>query len=245
MYLSIKSIGIYGDSFTGYTSIPSIKYHWSNLLAQEFNCDLVNYGRGGSSIYFSYKKFLDNYSKHDCNIFLVSEPNRYISPVSLSDGSELCIPSLSALDYYSFVGDERLVNELRGWFIRSNDEFNADMAELMIEKILLLDDSTVVIPCFNTSVSDKLRIRLSLGSDSSLMLYQEYQAAAYNVNNNILIDNYIENTNVVSGHFVPEFNELLFRIIVNRIKTGQWDWIVPKNMKLRYKFDEVWTKRTK
>ena len=52
----MKSIGLFGDSYTGTVHFPGYQTHWSTLLQIELGAAVTNYGEPGSSLYFSYKK---------------------------------------------------------------------------------------------------------------------------------------------------------------------------------------------
>ena len=56
---------------------------------------------------------------------------------------------------------------------------------------------------------------------------------------------YTENDKIISGHFVPEMNKIVFDIIYKKITTGIWDWTVPKDIKPNHKFEEAWISRSK
>lgn len=251
MSLSIRNIGLFGDSFAGYSKedfshkpvIPGHKSHWSVLLAEELNASFVNYGEPGSSVYFSYKQFVENYRKHDFNIFLVTEPGRYIKKVELSTGKKIFVPSLASIHHAGTDLHDPPDPYLRGWFLASDDEFNLDMSDLMLSRILEIAPKTLIIPCFPSSLSEKKQKEIFDGTDMNLCAIQSRQAKAYNIPMNILLRDYQENDRIMAGHFVPEFNELIYKIIAKRIKTGVWDWTLPAHIDLKYKLEEAWNKR--
>lgn len=246
----IKSIGLFGDSFTGYLGEDLIflknkegqQYHWSALLAGEYGANLTNYGRPGSSLYFSYKQFIEHHSKHDFNIFLITEPGRYIKKVELYNGHKIFIPGLSSMPAAGTELYDPSESHLKGWFLASDDEFNRDMSDLMLSKILEIAPKILIIPCFSTSLSEEKQKEVFDGTDMNLCAMQVQQANAYNIPIHELLKDYIENTNIISGHFVPEFNEIVYKIISKRIKTGVWDWTIPENISLKYKLEEAWIK---
>ena len=247
----MNSIGLFGDSFTGY-HIEDFKlfpirkghqYHWSVLLAGEYSAKLTNYGRPGSSVYFSYKQFITHHSKHDFNIFLVTEPGRYIKKVELYNGNKIFIPSLSSIPITGAELYEPSEAHLKGWFLASDDEFNRDMSDIMLSKILEIAPKTLIIPCFPTSLSEEKQKEVFDGTDMNLCDIQTRQAKAYNIPMNKLLKDYEENDQIMAGHFVPEFNELIYRVVLKRIKTGVWDWALPSHIDLKYKLEEAWNKR--
>lgn len=231
----MKSIGIFGDSFAGADeSYSGMQYHWSTLLKNYFNCELVNYGLGGSSVYYSYKQFLHNHKKHDCVIFLVTEPGRYIKPVITKTQQKIFVPNIASIDHidqtYSIT--EPMVSDLQGWFLASDDTFNIDMSELMLEKILSLQPQTIVIPCFDSSVQN-------LNLDFNLFELQEKQASLFGLTAYELLSNYVENYDIISGHFLPEINHIVYENIKNRINNKKWNWTVNK-VTTKYKLEEAY-----
>ena len=148
----MNSIGLFGDSYAGDKNIPSYKWHWSTLLSKELNKPIVNYGKAASSIYYSYEQFVNNYETHDLNIFLVTEPNRYISPVKTTSG-EMYITNIT---YLETKKPEIFINpaykDIHGWFIASDHKYNREVAKLFLEKIISLDKNIILIPCFKESI---------------------------------------------------------------------------------------------
>jgi hypothetical protein len=74
-------IAIYGDSYGSMVPSNSTlnpKMPWFELLTHYY--DVTNYSKGGSSLYYSYKMFLENKHKHDKNIILGSFVARIYSP---------------------------------------------------------------------------------------------------------------------------------------------------------------------
>jgi hypothetical protein len=234
----MKSIGIFGDSFTGVDYLPSYKYHWSSLLASNLGSDLTNYGKPGSSIYHSYKKFEQNYHKHDLNIFLVTEPSRYIKPVTLVDDSPVYVPGISALENLKKNMHTRDVETLYGWFLASDDNFNNDMAILMVEKVCELDNNCIIIKCFISSPVGNSIHAMPL----HLTYLQRIQMTYFERAFERAFDNLkpgVENHDIISGHLLPEINEILFKIMLKKIETGVWDCKLPNHIKYKYSLDEV------
>jgi hypothetical protein len=233
----MKSIGIFGDSFTGVESWPSYKYHWSRLLASNLGSDLTNYGKPGTSVYYSYKNFVQNYHKHDLNIFLVTEPGRYIKPVVLVNNSSVYIPGVTALENLQKNMHSRDIDALRGWFLASDDNFNIDIVTLMLEKVCELDNNCIIIKCFSTSsvgnCTDVMPLDLFYLQRAQMTYFkQEFDIPNINPNS--------ENSDIISGHLLPEINEILFKIILKKIETGVWDCSLPSCITYKYSLAEAW-----
>lgn len=239
----MKSIGIFGDSFTGITNSPGFKYHWATLLSQYYDFDLQNYGLPGSSVYYTFREFKKNYSFHDINIVLISEPGRYVGEVNRkSDGQSLFVPNLNCLiDWRDdiFHPDPK---HLEGWFLCSDDQYNTDMTDLMVQGMQQLDPKAIFIPCFPNSISQELRQTLKLSKDDSLYSLQEFQANYFSTHIHNIVGEYAENHEFLSGHFIPELNEFIFQSILKKISTGIWDWKIPEGFTSKYHFTDLWRK---
>lgn len=238
----MKSIGIYGDSFAGNPNHFGYRYHWSTLLAKEYGCEIKNYGLSGTSVYYSYKKFVNNFHKHDLNIFLVTEPGRYIQAVEFKNGSDEYIPSLMALEhnYHEIMLPEP--EHLRGWFMCSDSNYNSDITQLMIKDILSYKDNTVIIPCFPTSLSEDILKKFKLLKNNNLWHLQSYQTDLYRTDIYDLLSNNKENYKVISGHFIPEVNEIFYKILSMKIKNNIWNWEYPDRISCKYKFADLYIK---
>jgi hypothetical protein len=164
-------IAIYGDSFGIFElkNFPGDDVDrgkgWVELFPQDWS--VTNYCQAGSSIFYSYKNYLQYGKNYDKNIFLITEPSRITLPV---DQLELLAPGFkdrnnshmnfntlrqllqtsvddvpairkiyeSAYDYYTFI---------------KNDETVYCNTYAML-KDLISNKNTILIPCFETSMPD-------------------------------------------------------------------------------------------
>ena len=69
---SRNTIGFFGDSFCAESTNTS----WTTLLADKLQADIVNVGRGGSSIWTAILDFLDTNNIPDYLIFCWTNPRR-------------------------------------------------------------------------------------------------------------------------------------------------------------------------
>jgi hypothetical protein len=242
------NIGLYGDSFTGNVNRPAHQYHWSVLLGKELNVTINNYGRKGSPIYYSYKKFIETYKDNDLHIFLVTEPGRYIKEIQFNKNVSEFVPNFESVENYlksfkqdnlSHDMDERTLRDLKGWFISSCDEYNLTVAELMIEKIRNLDNNTIFVPSFTRGLSHSMRTEQKT-YENSLFKIHNFQSDCLGIPKRTWHN---ESQALISGHFTPEVNELFFRIILKRVQTGIWDWTLPEKIEFKHKSTEYYTKK--
>ena len=236
----MKSIGVYGDSFAGMINAPEYEEtHWSRLLAKNYAVPFTDYSLPGSSIYFSYKQFLKNYNKHDLNIFCVTDHSRYHSMVKTVYGNQ-------------FIGgvnsNQRSIDpspeDLRGWFMCQNDEYSLDMAVLMIEQVRSLDNKVILIPCFNSSLPKKyINDVLGLELNNNLQAIVNLQISHFGFTDYSEFMEKYEESEILTGHFAPETNEIFLPVLKNRIETGIWDWKIPKKLNLKYTFDRYYERK--
>lgn len=68
-------LGTFGDSYADPNS-PSGDTAWMNILAEKLNLPVENHGRSGTSVWYSYEKFLQNYQKYSYIVFTYSHFDR-------------------------------------------------------------------------------------------------------------------------------------------------------------------------
>lgn len=71
-------LGVFGDSFATSNVGPQILgTPWPTTLAETLNVKMTCYAHPGTSIWWSYVKFLEHHEKHDTIIFTYSQHNRW------------------------------------------------------------------------------------------------------------------------------------------------------------------------
>jgi hypothetical protein len=79
-------IGIFGCSYacpssnSGMPNFNSNGRSWMKILTEDFNQNITTYGLSGSSVYYSYLNFKENYKKYDKIVFLGTYPDRKYCP---------------------------------------------------------------------------------------------------------------------------------------------------------------------
>jgi hypothetical protein len=110
------------------------------------------------------------------------------------------------------------------------------MSALMLKHICELDSRCIVIQCFGTSATmpDAMPI--------DLYTIQLHQFEQYKISNphKKLVTTPTENPEIISGHLVPEYNEFVFNIILNKIKNSYWDCKLPEQMKFQFPIDQLY-----
>ena len=219
------NIGIYGDSFAQ-ANHPDLAICWYKLLAERLDGVCYNYGKPGSSVYFSYKEFIKSCNRYDLNIFLVSRPGRFPEEIILSNKRTYYISSLDNLTRLKnnvklSEDDEFTLNNLTGWFNSPHSSFDNDMADLMIDKIETLHDNTIIVPCFKNSFRPDRYIKYKLNANTNTMhsmMIRQFDLLG--------IDQQIMpiETEIICGHLGPEWNKFFAQVLYTKIITGNWDY---------------------
>ena len=247
-------IAIFGCSF----SEENHGFHWSNLLRNKLLAEVDNYAESGSSVYYSYKKFIEVYKNYDLNIFQVSHPNRYFKPIyeyKRTHTRKMHVTSYRDVEFLlknkkdllnPMTDDTRILEDLKGWFLSSDDIFNNDMVHLMVDKMIELDPNVIIFPAFDISISNKQYDMLGLEKTNNLINLLTHQFNQLDVT---LSDSAIntfataEDKKVIDGHFTPEYNKIICDIMINRIKNNKWDWTLPDKVKFKYTVDTYYSNR--
>jgi hypothetical protein len=86
-------IGIFGDSYADEDIHNDIaKYpSWVKLLRSNKHFEINSFGMSGTSLYYSYKQFLNNHKNFDKIIFVVTVPGRIMIPeyIAVPENNEL------------------------------------------------------------------------------------------------------------------------------------------------------------
>jgi hypothetical protein len=241
------SIGLYGDSF-GSCSLPrkpngedsdGMKYHWSTKLQTYFNCDLVNYADSGSSVYYSYSNFLKTHHLHEKIIFLITGPGRYTQHLQLSDkgGGKRYYVGLGQVEWEfeyrkRFLNDDDLekLNDLKGWFKSLCSDYDLEMISLMLDRIAEVRPDVIFIPCGATSLTEAQRKKFNFEANENLFEIYTHQINTLKIDNMKMLIDWTENSNFISGHLVPEYNEIAYKAILGKINTGKWNVEYPEAM---------------
>lgn len=237
----ITSIGIYGDSFGTYSLSgeplfrqKGMSHHWSTLLKEQFKCKLVNYALSGSSVYYSYKKFLETYQLHDLVIFLVTDPFRFIKPLDFSFSKNACITNQLQIDVWrktknnSTEDDRLLLDKLENWFELTDQGYQYDISELLVDRVKSMHNNIVIIPCYEISFREEYRNSNNFIREVNLCSLYYKQMDELNFSDTGMNINWVENCEFIAGHLTPEYNKIAYENISFYIKNKYWDWKMPQ-----------------
>jgi hypothetical protein len=210
-------LAIFGDSFgddTGIWPVPhsDVGPSWIDYLRNQ-NIDIDNYSRGGTSLFYSYQKFISNYQKYDKIIFLITNPGRISVPM---DGTikDFNIGSIERhLKLCVNVERQIILNAIRDYFIYvKNDEFDEVVHRLLVEDISNKHNDMLMIPCFDRSGID---------NQTPLLDISKFEADFWNIEE-IIPQADLLRQDSRKAHMCEENNLMLGQEIYNWIKTGSF-----------------------
>ena len=232
-------IGVYGDSFAcQHTTVESATITWYNMLANFIpNSTVKSYGWGATSLFYSYKSFLKTYHEFDKIIFLVTNPDRYTKEVEFTTGRKEFFANIFHTDHIlknnkdlSSI-DIRIINDLKGWFMSLDSEYNSLMSEFMIQNMEKLHNDIIFFPCFPSSLTDERLNMYKLTSSMNMINIFDRQKQLLNNADLWAMD---ESKEHISCHLSEEFNLFVAKLFANKILKNQWNWHEMYDVKLTH-----------
>lgn len=230
----MSDLGIFGDSFAdpyhGHDVEPTFhNLGWPNLLDTHVSIYALN----GSSIYYTYKKFIQNHHKHEKNIVIITNPSRI--PIEPSDYVKnhkpwmLGITSTGMVDYLlekKFISKQENIDILtafKHWYdhLMIHSGF-FDFASLMIEQMKRLRPDTIFIPAFDPPQTDDTVLPLN-GPGVVSYMSLEFNGWFNKTGTDTCYkyyDNHPEHRTIC--HLTIEGNELVAKHVKDALSKGQW-----------------------
>lgn len=229
-------IGLYGDSFAT-SHIPDNPNSWYRILADRYNAELTTYAYGGTSVYWTYNNFLENYHKHDLNLVLITEPNRYTKKSVLPNAQY--IPNLSNLELARSnlpnmtYEQKEFARDLEGWYKVSDEDFMQDMTDLMIQDMKSRFLNTIVFPCFSNSFTQDRNKSMNMDNDVYLYKLCEYQTQQLKISDS-KFSAMQEVKDTMCAHLGPELNKFLADVMYEGLLNTRWSFAGLENIKLQH-----------
>lgn len=225
-------IAIYGDSFAAcLLDIPHDYLGWPEIMANQPDFFITNYAVSGSSVYFSYKKFLENHMSHDINIFLISSKGRlYVKSMPEFDGRELVKHSPGLLNIINRkkqipetldIDTKNQVLKILDALEKYYEHLQDDEHDILVNRALVyharsISNNTIFIHCFPgentfslTEIHDMENI--SMGVNEKYFLKNIFPYTE--VDGKILVDKRV-------CHLTKENNEILAEKLITAIRNN-------------------------
>jgi hypothetical protein len=201
-------LGIFGDSYgcSGMIDNDIPEKAWPEIIADTFIYEMENFSLGGSDLFFSYKKFIDNHNRFDKIIFLITSPNRIYIPNlnTFTNASQVFAkenlaknqdkPYFKAvIDYYKYIHDE---------------EKEMVFFELLLNNIASVRPDAILYPCFD----------LPFLKDFSLSKITEFEDSVMGMNADILQQFYFKGLrDSRKCHMTGANNKLVAEMFMKRL----------------------------
>lgn len=221
----IETLGIFGDSYAAdyhghRIQDPDQKYvdkAWVNMFKNDYTVSV--YAKSGSSIYYSYKLFMENHMKHDNIIFIVSGHARY-HDCFLNESmtaSNLAHCEMQLKNDLSAVLSQREIDRLIAFnhyykFLQ-DDSIDMEIARLMVDEVKRTRPDAILVP-------------MEYGVSNSLFNKKTYLSEYYHIQFESLSSKVLEWSKVEEigcyCHLTPEYNQLLYEKMKEALVEGEW-----------------------
>jgi len=206
-------IAIFGDSYAASTGLTS----WGSLLSTMNRCQVENFARRGTSLFYSYLKFIENYKNFDIIVFLVTAPGRLYH--------EEAIPNLSSVEYrlktcepYQHKEQELFKAAIQYYLHLQDSKFDNFVHIALIEKIVKLsienDKKLIMLPSLGESKN--IEIMKYSGLEFFLDYVNVEERKHFGIPDNRM---YLERLRL-QNHITDE-NNLVFAKLLTRIINGE------------------------
>jgi|TARA_B110000503_G_scaffold15544_2_gene21857 hypothetical protein len=202
------TIGIYGDSFSDPNWVKNNYKAWPELLETDYT--IKNYSLSGTSLWWSYNKFLETCDKIDYAIFVVTIPGRLhidyqdqhinLNPISWPVWDGVSIGEI----YFKYIYSDKRETAFHNFIVSD----------------LLLYDKILIIPAFAESIPNYA---------VSLCYYADKETAHYGLKNTGPNENR-------KCHLTKENNNMVYNKIISAMESkskiltlSEYDYVVPKD----------------
>ena len=241
-----EKIGIYGDSWAD----PNHGHDFNPALTDRAWCRQFNnadiYGKGGSSIYFSYRLFMQTHERYDRIIFVATNPGRYYLPVKIGD-QEVHLNSLNSTRHFRKQGHKRtnlkMTAELDSKLLALEQyylelfDFDTDqqVCSLMIDRIMSVRPDTVLVMAHNAGWYNDW----SLLSKYYMPMCQSF---GNRYSQKVIDNNYVmpyPEKNMIC-HMTEETNEIVYNHMRYRLTHGTWPEDTTFTVQHKHQPDYYW-----
>jgi hypothetical protein len=238
-------IAIFGDSFGDDFNLWPDPYSgvgpsWVDYL-RDHDVEIDNYACGGTSLFYSYQRFISTCQNYDKVIFLVTAPGRISVPLGQFAEEFFNVPSVEKQLKHCFDLERKIkLNAIRDYFIYvKNDTFDNLVHKLLIEDISKKHQDTLMIPCFaHSGIDNQISLvaiprfeadfwnmeeimpwsdteydarKCHMGEENNLMLGQEIHNWVRTGNYNLSQENFKTPTKEFTHYFRTDFRILQSR----------------------------------
>lgn len=230
----MKSLAIYGDSFAAVNhSKPhacSIDLQWTNVLRLAWP-QLSLYAEPATSLYWTYRNFIETQRYHDHIVVIATAPLRYTIRDLRHKDIALSASSINQVDY--MLKDDTMDPNIRKAFTALKDyliwvqdeQMDKDMNEWILADIKRIRPDAIIIPIGKPYGWGNAREHASL---KGLVSMSDVQRIAVTSLKPELLDKFdtsglnVEETGWVQSHMTPEVNCYFAQLVDDALEQGVW-----------------------
>jgi len=198
-------------------------------------------------LFYSYKQFLETNTQHNIVIFLVTLPFRYTKSIQLdvTGNREYYISGIHNIDYLIKKhnnlsdADKKLLTSLKNWFWLMDDDFYKVAQKFIVDDIVAKRPDTIIVPCFYESLTTEQCKNFGLSGTNQFYYLTELQFKSLNMSMD-QYHKYIDNFDIINGHFTPELNNIIGELLYKRINNGVWSEFPTDPIKHEFTYKEYY-----
>lgn len=239
----MKTLGIFGDSFAdpshGHDNYPEERqYGWPCLLSDSYDVEI--FARGGSSLYYSYKLFLEHQHRFSKVIFAVSEPGRLCEnriKSTLGEDEFVFVPSWQQANYWLENDikhiDKNEIDKLKAMrdFYLHVDYYESStlFSELLVKRIRDIRPDVLLINSFYDDSGGLARPTIKTIVGPALLQYLDLTVRSLIALDNAATHRYVDKLREKRCvcHLSREVNKLLADSIKTSLETKIWSPEIP------------------
>jgi hypothetical protein len=148
----MSSLAIFGDSYADPRTGELGELSWVDLIDRKNLFNTKNFSHTGSSLWYSYKLFLNHHQEFDKIIFLVTAPNRITLPIdsNLKVWNHLNYQQAKVYVDMTESIQQKHYKLIVDYYEHIHDSHKDDsMHRLMIDSIMKIRPDAIVYPCFD------------------------------------------------------------------------------------------------
>ena len=226
-------IAIFGDSWASEGLDEPHRYlGWPEILSKQPGYEVANFAVPGSSLYYSYKEFLENHKNYDVNIFLITSYGRmYIKHIPEVNQRQRKvakhIPNLINIEIrkkqLAATTNQilKIYDAMEKYYeCIQDDEYDELVDKALVHHAKSISNNTIFIPCFhgydNFSLIDVFEMEnKSMGAD------EKYFSKGIHVNTEL--DGKLL-TDVRVCHLTKRNNEIFAEKLINAIEENNFSF---------------------
>ena len=223
-------IAIYGDSYVAnfFNADLNDDISYVEMLYKKYSIE--NYGRGGSSLFFSYQQFLNSHRSYDRIIFVATSPGRFYIDAKTN-------PTLERRHIAGIGHVEDAIN------FYANSPSNLKVFKAIKDYMLYARNDNEVMAFHNLMLND-IKIKRP---DVILFDRQQYEDTDFNFWNKLkdqIVSVYDDYIDVRHCHFSKEKHLIFYNMLEDSLSTGkEIDYSNLLNVKPSKSFEEYFVNK--